>query len=436
MRVRPDSASEILATIPVGTRVVIVQKGKDGESLLDGYLSDIWHEVVHDGKRGFIHSSLLEIAGQERDRIIDAIKNKAKEVGVEEKLALNLAHCESKWLPFAHSKSNNKGIYQLGVSTIDEINEKHGGHVTDPYDPFQNIDGGLKYFKYLLTRYAGSSDSLARTIAGWNAGPNKVSVTGFFDITKYKEAKKLTACMLHERRGEQVMGVLKIFAVLLCIGISTQVAVFFISDDYRNLHADEKYLASVDQMPVFFLESGKNVPYASPSQARETEVFLAQLRADMDGDKKLEKIGFSFYSPEDFDYRTKMIAPNGEEIWLYGSFWQAFVDDLTADGIQEVIVSVLPGHMNETHIFSYNNGALQEIPMLDERGEPTPEVQLGTRLEVSFKDLDNNGTKEIILPIRDFSDRFITPTFYYRWNGKGFMLYDSKEIAQDRDFKG
>ncbi|MDP3697824.1 MAG: transglycosylase SLT domain-containing protein [Candidatus Taylorbacteria bacterium] len=432
-REKPDENSEILEKIPNQTGIVIIKKAVRGTRPA-GYLSDLWHEVFYRGAKGFVHSALIEIHGQERKAIVDAIKAKAEELGIDENLALNLAHCESKWLPFARSKTDNKGIYQLGESTIQFINEKLGGNVSDPYDPYQNIDGGLKYLKYLLERYKGAPDYLARVIAAWNAGPNAVSYTGLLNLKNYDpQVQDLVNCTLKERRGENVLKYLKFFILPLIIGVGLWV--FFTSDDYKNLNARENYLSLINQQEIDHLTEGENFALDNAFGSDEKEVELGYLQTDVDGDQKKEKIIFTFFepNPDEFGYYTNIYAPDGEKIVVDGSLWKVFVDDLTGDGIKELIVETIPGHLSTTYIFSYKNGRLEKIPIYDENGiEPQntiPDTMLATSLEIRFKDLDGDGIKEIIMPIRNYGNEFVEPTYYYRWNDEGFILYDQRDIV-------
>ena len=57
---------------------------------------------------------------------------------------------------------------QLMPETARELN------VTDRRNPSGNVRGGTAYLKQLLDRYAGSSDSLLRALAAYNAGPARV----------------------------------------------------------------------------------------------------------------------------------------------------------------------------------------------------------------------------------------------------------------------
>lgn len=427
LRAQSNDKSEILKKIPNGARIVIVKKAVDGNRP-DGYLSDLWHEVLYQGIKGFVNSSLIEIRGQEREKIIDLIQTKAKELGMGEKLALNLAHCESRWLPFASSKTDNKGIYQLGKGAIEDINKKYGGDVSDPYDPYQNIDGGLRYFKFLMKRYTGSSDYLTRIIVAWNVGYTDVPVDDTFYLGNYKdpETKRLLHCTLTEKRGENVLKYLKFLFFPLIIGVGLWV--FFTSDDYKNLNAEERYAALVAQREISYLAEGENFVSGGLLKAREREVELGYLQTDIDGDQIFEKIIFTFYSPEWFSYYTNIYDPSGEKIIVDGSLWKTFVDDLTGDGVKELIVETIPGHITATNLFFYKNGRLEKIPIYDENGIEARNSVLATSLEIRFGDLDGDGVKEIILPIRNYGNEFIEPTYYYRWNGRGFMLYDKKDI--------
>jgi soluble lytic murein transglycosylase-like protein len=89
----------------------------------------------------------------------------AKRHGVDSKLVKAVIQTESAYHSTAISNKGAVGLMQLIPVTA----ERFG--VVDRTDPFQNIDGGTKYLKHLLTLFKGNK-KLA--LAGYNAGENAV----------------------------------------------------------------------------------------------------------------------------------------------------------------------------------------------------------------------------------------------------------------------
>lgn len=114
----------------------------------------------------------------DRDYLISLIKETAKKLGVDPKLALELAKRESDLNPFAVSKKGAIGIMQLLPSTARLLG-------VDPFDLEQNIEGGLRYFKHLLEQYNGDVEL---ALAAYNAGPGSVEKYG--GVPPYEETKK------------------------------------------------------------------------------------------------------------------------------------------------------------------------------------------------------------------------------------------------------
>jgi hypothetical protein len=89
----------------------------------------------------------------------------APEFHVEPRLALAIIEAESNFNPAALSPKNAKGLMQLVPETAARFN------VSNPYDPAQNIRGGLAYLRWLLAYFEGDVQLVA---AAYNAGEGTV----------------------------------------------------------------------------------------------------------------------------------------------------------------------------------------------------------------------------------------------------------------------
>jgi soluble lytic murein transglycosylase-like protein len=77
-----------------------------------------------------------------------------------------MIRAESGFNPYAVSRKGAKGLMQLMPGTALRMN------VVDVYNPKQNIDGGVRYVKYLLSLF---NNDLRLSLAAYNAGENLVS---------------------------------------------------------------------------------------------------------------------------------------------------------------------------------------------------------------------------------------------------------------------
>jgi soluble lytic murein transglycosylase-like protein len=77
-----------------------------------------------------------------------------------------MIRAESGFNPYAVSRKGAKGLMQLMPGTAVRMN------VVDVYNPKQNIDGGVRYIKYLLSLF---NNDLRLSLAAYNAGENLVS---------------------------------------------------------------------------------------------------------------------------------------------------------------------------------------------------------------------------------------------------------------------
>ncbi len=95
---------------------------------------------------------------------------------VEFALIKAMIRTESGFNPTAVSKKGAKGLMQLMPETAQRVN------VSDIFNPRENIEGGVRHFKYLLSLF---NNDLRLSLAAYNAGENIVSERN--SIPPYRE---------------------------------------------------------------------------------------------------------------------------------------------------------------------------------------------------------------------------------------------------------
>ncbi|AWB45390.1 lytic transglycosylase [Paenibacillus sp. CAA11] len=99
----------------------------------------------------------------------EIIKAASQKYGVSESLIKAVIDTESSFKPNVVSSAGAKGLMQLMDGTA------QGLGVSDPMDPAQNIDGGVRYLSYQLQRFGGQEKM---ALAAYNAGPGRLNKLG------------------------------------------------------------------------------------------------------------------------------------------------------------------------------------------------------------------------------------------------------------------
>ncbi|MCJ7664220.1 MAG: lytic transglycosylase domain-containing protein [Desulfobacterales bacterium] len=102
--------------------------------------------------------------------------------GVDFALVKAVIRAESCFDPYAISSKGAEGLMQLMPETSKKLN------VANPFDPHENIKGGVKYLKYLLDRF---NYDLKLSLAAYNAG--ETTVAQINGVPNYRETKNYVA---------------------------------------------------------------------------------------------------------------------------------------------------------------------------------------------------------------------------------------------------
>lgn len=111
-------------------------------------------------------------------KILELVMKMAPQYQVQPQLALAIIAAESNFDSRALSPKNAQGLMQLIPQTSTRFNVKN------PYDPAQNIRGGLSYLRWLLAYFEGD---VALVAAAYNAGEGQVE--RYRGVPPYRETR-------------------------------------------------------------------------------------------------------------------------------------------------------------------------------------------------------------------------------------------------------
>jgi soluble lytic murein transglycosylase-like protein len=104
-------------------------------------------------------------AGYKENRYDNVITVLCDRHGVDVPLVKAVIKAESDFNPIAVSKKGAQGLMQLMPEKAEEFS------VANPFDPYQNIDGGVRILRGLFDKFDGD---ISLVLAAYNAGENAV----------------------------------------------------------------------------------------------------------------------------------------------------------------------------------------------------------------------------------------------------------------------
>src|SRR4030042_1700993 len=110
------------------------------------------------------HSSSVSFI-RDSNQYDSLISEFSKKYQVDFALIKAMIRAESGFNPFAVSRKGAKGLMQLMPETASRMN------VSNILNPRENIEGGVRYFKYLLSLF---DNDIRLSLAAYNAGENLV----------------------------------------------------------------------------------------------------------------------------------------------------------------------------------------------------------------------------------------------------------------------
>lgn len=165
-----------------GSKKLVYESAKTGRSVYMGYRTGIWSSDFY---RKVTSAELKRRRAQYEPLILEA----AAAQGLDPDLVKAVAHIESGFNSLARSPAGAMGIMQLMPGTADLVD------VQNPFDAADNIAGGCRYLKQMLTRFKGD---VTLALAAYNAGPENVDKYG--GVPPFQETREYVKAVSYQHR--------------------------------------------------------------------------------------------------------------------------------------------------------------------------------------------------------------------------------------------
>lgn len=148
-------------------------------------------ESIPVSKQSIPPSAIASSAASIPTAYLDIIDLACDRYGVDPLLVHAIVKVESGFNPYALSRKGAMGLMQLMPQTAVEMNVKNS------FSPHENIEGGVRYLRYLIDRYEGN---LSLALAAYNAGESSVKRWG--TVPPFKETKHYVDKILKIYNGQ------------------------------------------------------------------------------------------------------------------------------------------------------------------------------------------------------------------------------------------
>ena len=175
------------ATFEAKLQAMISDSSANGVNTLTSIMDDsslsglLWQQLGGTGESYSSGAISGEIMETKYTNYEDLIQTASAKYGVPVDLIKAVIDTESSFNPNVVSSAGAKGLMQLMDGTASGLG------VSNPFDPAQNIDGGVRYLSYQLKRFDGQEKM---ALAAYNAGPGRVTKLGI--STDQELLEKLT----------------------------------------------------------------------------------------------------------------------------------------------------------------------------------------------------------------------------------------------------